>query len=127
MTCSYVPDTNELYFAQLETGVLPQMVVNLADDPPTLSQKSGLPPIYAPAGARYRNGLIYFAVVGGNETMDGQTWRPGIYTLDPKTGDTQNLLNNYYGYYFASCDDLDIDDQGRIWFTDIRTLHILRY
>ena len=94
------------------------MVVNLTNNPPTLSQKTGHPSLYGPSGARYRNGLIYYSTIGGNKTMDGQSWRPGIYTLDPKTGRTETLLNNYYGYYFSGCDDLDIDDHGRVWFTD---------
>ena len=47
---------------QTQTGGLSQIVVNLAD-PPTLSQKSGLPPLYALPGARYRDRLIYSAVV----------------------------------------------------------------
>lgn len=83
------------------------MVVDLAADPPTLSTKIADPPIYAPAGARYRNGLIYFAAGGGNESMNGTPYRPGIYSLDPRTGKSQNVVNNYYGYYFNTvCLDL---------------------
>ena len=96
----YAPNTNELYFSQLSTGYLSQYVVNLSNDPPTLSTKMANPPIYAPAGARYRNGLIYFAATGGNSSLGNATYRPGIYTLDPKTGDSATVLNNYYGYYF---------------------------
>lgn len=139
-----MPSTNELYLSQLQRGFLPQFVVNLAVEPPKLSKKTANPPIYAPSGARYRGGLIYFAAAGGNDSLSNQAYRPGIYTLDPKTGISQNVVNNYYGYYFSGvgrlvclerftrkdfahilrmiqCDDLDIDSAGNIWFTDLCT------
>ncbi|KAI1151991.1 lactonohydrolase [Nemania diffusa] len=114
----YSPTTNELYFSRLQTGFLPQLVVDLNHDPPTLSERLANPPIYAAAGARYHKGLIYFSTVGGNGSLEGHSFRPGIYTLDPRTGESNVLLNNYYGYYFNSADDMDIDDDGQIWFTD---------
>ena len=72
----------------------------MSKNPPTLSTKTANPPIYAPAGARYRNGLIYFAATGGNSSLGNSTYRPGIYTLDPKSGRSTTVVNNYYGYYF---------------------------
>lgn len=77
----FVKDTNELYFSRLQAGFLSQMVVNLTADPPTLSEKVADPPLYLGAGARYRNGLIYCAVCGGN----GDNYLPGIYTLGRST------------------------------------------
>ena len=39
--------------------------------------------------------------------MNGIPYRPGIYLLDPRTGKSQNVVNNYYGYYFNTvCLDL---------------------
>lgn len=114
----YVPTTNELYFSRLQQGFLPQLVINLNNDPPTLEEKLARPPIYAATGARFRDGLLYLATIGGNESLAGYTFRPGLYTLNPTTGETQALLNNYYGYYFNAVDDLDIDHEGQIWFTD---------
>ncbi|KAE8141633.1 hypothetical protein BDV38DRAFT_278987 [Aspergillus pseudotamarii] len=114
----YVPTTNELYFSRLQQGFLPQLVINLNNDPPTLEEKIAQPPIYAATGARFRDGLLYLATIGGNESLAGYTFRPGLYTLNPMTGETQALLNNYYGYYFNAVDDLDIDHEGQIWFTD---------
>ncbi|KAJ8127135.1 hypothetical protein O1611_g6499 [Lasiodiplodia mahajangana] len=114
----YSPATNELYFSRLVNGFLPQLVVDLSHDPPTLSERLAKPPIYAAAGSRYYKGLIYFATIGGNDSLAGYSFRPGIYTLDPRTGKSNAILNNYYGYYFNSADDLDIDDDGQIWFTD---------
>lgn len=35
-----------------------------------------------------------------------------------KSGKSRTLLNNYYGYYSSSLDDMDIDAQGQIWFTN---------
>ena len=114
----YVPDTNELYFSRLTHGFLPQLVVNLSATPPTLSERLADPPIYAPAGARYRDSSIIYATIGGHHSLEGHSFHPGLYALDVKSGKSRVLLNNYYGYYFNSVDDLDIDAKGQIWFTD---------
>ncbi|KAI0384973.1 lactonohydrolase [Hypomontagnella monticulosa] len=126
----YSPTTNELYFSRLQQGFLPQIVVDLSQDPPVLTEKLASPPIYAAAGGRFYKGLIYFSTIGGNESLGGYTFRPGIYTLDPKTGESKTLLNNYYGWYFNAADDLDVDDQGQLWFTDNnygRPVHVNTY
>ena len=114
----YVPDTNELYFSRLTHGFLPQLLVNLSATPPTISERLADPPIYAPAGARYRDGFIIYATIGGHQSLEGHSFRPGLYALDVISGKSHVLLNNYHGYYFNSVDDLDIDAQGQIWFTD---------
>ena len=114
----YVPETNELYFSRLQHRYLPQLVVNLSATPPTLSERLADPPIYAAAGARYRNGNIIYATLGGDEALGGHSFRPGLYALNVTSGKSRVLLDNYYGYYFNSVDDLDIDAHGNIWFTD---------
>ena len=114
----YVPDTNEFIFSRLEHRLLSQMVVSLNDDPPTLSEKRAIPPIYTPCGAKYYRGLVYYAVLGGDEDIEGRVYRPGLYTLDPWTWKSEVLLNNYFGYYFSGLNDLDIDEYGQVWFTD---------
>jgi sugar lactone lactonase YvrE len=44
-----------------------------------------------------------------------------LRTLDPETNKTVTLLNNYYGYYFNTVDDLAVHGKtGDIWFTDPR-------
>lgn len=58
----YVPATNKLYFSQLrgETsppGFLPQLVVNLNIEPPVLGELLSDPPIYAPNGGTFYDGL----------------------------------------------------------------------
>ncbi|KAK0628750.1 lactonohydrolase [Bombardia bombarda] len=123
----YSPSTNELYFSRLQRGFLPQLVVDLNQDPPTLSERLANPPIYAASGARFHEGLIYFCTLGGNSSLNGHSFRPGIYTLDPTTGESKTVLNNYYGWYFNGVDDFDIDDEGQIWFTDnnyARPVHV---
>jgi len=117
----YVPETNELYFSQLEPGFLPQQVINLNDSPPTLSAKTAEPPIYSANGGWYHDGLIYYCQGGGNSSIDapaGYVSRPGIYTLNATSGKSNVLLNNYFGYYFNTCDDLVVDSKGDVWFTD---------
>ena len=114
----YVPDTNELYFARVKPGFLPQLVVNLSAIPPTLSEKLADPPVYAGTGGRYQNREIIYATISGDGSLGGNSFRPGLYALDINSGKSRTLLNNYYGYYFSSLDDMDIDAQGQIWFTN---------
>ncbi|KAJ2994099.1 hypothetical protein NUW58_g1647 [Xylaria curta] len=123
----YAPTTNELYFSRLSLGFLPQLVIDLNQNPPTLSERVANPPIYAGTGGRFYKGLIYFSTIGGNSSLEGHSFRPGVYTLDPRTGKSNVIVNNYYGYYFNGVDDLEIDDHGQIWFTDNnygRTSHV---
>jgi len=117
----YSPPTNEFYFSQLQPGFLPQREINLTDSPPTLSFKIASPPIYSGSGAWFHNGLIYYCVGGGNHSIheqSGTVSRPGIYTLNTTSGVSNVLLNNYFGYYFDSCDDVTVDSKGDVWFTD---------
>lgn len=55
---------------------------------------------------------------GGNNSIGGTEQRSGIRTLDPYTNKTTTLLNNYFGYYFNTVDDLFVDPKGDVWFTD---------
>lgn len=116
----YVPGLNKLFFSQLAppTGFLPQLVLDLNQDPPTLSEFLSDPPVYAPNGATFHDGLIYWGASGGNNSIGGTEQRPGITTLDPQTNKTKTLLNNYFGYYFNTVDDLFVDKTGVVWFTD---------
>lgn len=58
----YVPSLNKLFMSQLAPppGYLPQLVVDLNQDPPTLSEYLSDPPVYAPNGGTFFNGLIYW-------------------------------------------------------------------
>ncbi len=117
----YSPATNELYFSQLAPGFLPQLVINLNNSPPTLSAKTADPPIYSGNGAWFHNGLIYYCQGGGNKSVHGSAGivsRPGVYTLNTTSGKSEVLLNNYFGYYFNTCDDITVDAKGDVWFTD---------
>ena len=114
----YVPDINELYFQRVQTHLLSQLVVNLSAIAPTLQERTADPPIYAATGGKYHNGEIIYVAMGGEALLEGHSFRPGIYAQDVRTGKSRNLLNNYYGYYFSSLDDMDIDDKGQIWVTN---------
>jgi hypothetical protein len=55
---------NKLFFSQLTPpGYLPQYVVDLNQDPPTLSEYNSDPPVYGPNGGFYHNGLIYWGKI----------------------------------------------------------------
>ncbi len=117
----YSSPTNEFYFSQLQPGFLQQRVINLNDSPPSLSSMTADPPIYSANGAWFNNGLIYYCVGGGNHSIheqSGTVSHPGIYTLNTTSGKSNVLLNNYFGYYFNSCDDITVDSKGDVWFTD---------
>ncbi|MCJ1313450.1 hypothetical protein MMC25_007128 [Agyrium rufum] len=114
----YVASQNKLYVSQLAPGLLPQLVVDLSANPPTLSNFSPNPPIYAPNGGTFHNGLIYFGASGGIDNIGGMEQRSGIRTVDPATNKSTSLLNNYFGNYFNTIDDLFVHPNGDVWFTD---------
>jgi len=94
-------------------------VVNLNDDPPTLSEYVPDPPVYAPNGGTFRDGLIVFGASGGNESIGGGEQRVSIRTVDPATNRSTVLLNNYFGYYFNTIDDIAVHPVTKdIFFTD---------
>ena len=96
----YVPSKNLLFLSQLAPppGYLPQLVVNLNNNPPTLETFLSDPPVYAPNGGSFRDGLIIWGASGGNMSIGGGEQRVSLRTLDPNTNKTNILLNNYYGF-----------------------------
>ncbi|KAL8992898.1 MAG: hypothetical protein Q9169_006752 [Polycauliona sp. 2 TL-2023] len=116
----YVTSQNKLYLSQLAPppGYLPQLVVDLNQDPPTLSEYLSDPPVYAPNGGTFYKGLIYWGASGGNNSIGGLEQRPSLRTLDPSNNKSTTILNNYFGYYFNTVDDLFVHPNGDIWFTD---------
>ncbi|KIW70283.1 hypothetical protein PV04_02568 [Phialophora macrospora] len=117
----YAPEQNLLFVSQLAppAGTLPQLVVNLNEDPPTLSEYIPDPPVYAPNGGSFRNGLIVFGASGGNDSIGGGEQRVSIRTVDPASNRSTVLLNNYFGYYFNTIDDIAIHPVTKdIFFTD---------
>ncbi|KAI4268164.1 MAG: hypothetical protein LQ337_008002, partial [Flavoplaca oasis] len=116
----YVASQNKLYLSQLAPppGYLPQLVVDLNQDPPTLSEYLSDPPVYAPNGGTFYNGLIYWGASSGNNSIGGMEQRNGLRTLDPLTNKSTTISNNYFDYYFNTVDDLFLHPNGDIWFTD---------
>jgi hypothetical protein len=93
----YVPSLNKLFVSNLAppAGVLkPQLVIDLNNEPPTLSHFFSDPPVYAPNGGTFHNGLIYWGASGGNTSIGGIEQRAAVQTLDPHTNKTNVLLNN---------------------------------
>ncbi|KAJ9638179.1 hypothetical protein H2204_004490 [Knufia peltigerae] len=117
----YAPKQNLLFISQLAppTGVLPQLVVDLNQNPPTLSNYTPNPPIYAPNGGTFRNGELLFAASGGIDELGGIEQRVSLRTVDPATNKSTVLLNNYFGFYFNNMDDVVVHPTTRdIFFTD---------
>ncbi|MCJ1470600.1 hypothetical protein MMC07_009246 [Pseudocyphellaria aurata] len=116
----YVASQNKLYFSQLAPppGYLPQLVIDLNPTDPTLSPYLSDPPVYAPNGGTFHDGKIYWGASGGNNSIGGTEQRSGIRTLDPLTNKSTTLLNNYFGFYFNTVNDLVVSKNGDVWFTD---------
>ncbi|KAL9619136.1 MAG: hypothetical protein Q9160_006225 [Pyrenula sp. 1 TL-2023] len=117
----YVPSQNLLYISQLAPppGYLPQLIVDLNANPPTLNEFLSDPPVYAPNGGSFRNNQIIWGASGGNNSIGGTEQRVSLRTLDPATNRTSVLLNNYFGYYFNTIDDIAIHPITKdIYFTD---------
>ncbi|KAI9690273.1 MAG: hypothetical protein M1822_009234 [Bathelium mastoideum] len=119
----YVPALNAIIYSIAAQGIYEQQIVGLNGSQPTLANYTTNPPVYAVNGGRLYNGYIYWAVEGGvpfpsptsNQTI---LQKPGIYRLDPTTGQVEAILNNYFGKQFNSPNDLVIDSRGDIFFTD---------
>ncbi|KAJ5106938.1 lactonohydrolase [Penicillium angulare] len=117
----YDPFTNEIYFSQLSGGEISQKVIDLNENEPVVRRKQANPPLYSPTGGIYRNGLFYYCVGGSGSQVNGArdtVARPGIYTYNATSGESDVLLNNYFGYWFSTCNDIAMDGEGNIWFTD---------
>ena len=114
----YVASQNKLYLSQLMPGYLPQLVVDLNQEPPTLSEYVSDPPVYAPNGGTFHDGHIIWGTSGGNRTIEGGEQRVSLRKVDPETNKTTDLVNNYFGYYFNTIDDLAVHPKtGDIWCT----------
>lgn len=121
----YIPSQNKLYLSQLAPppGYLPQLAVDLNKNPPILSEYLPNPPVYAPnGGTSYANGTkILFAASGGNNSIGNPPTeqRVSIRILDPATNKSTVILNNYFGLYFNTIDDIVVHPEtGHIFFTD---------
>lgn len=119
----YIPGLNVIIFSQPHQGVYTQKLMNLNNTPPTIEDYTSNPPVYAVNGGKYHNGKVYWASEASfsfPSPIDGSLVHqaPGIYMLDPSTNKTTTLLNNYYGSLLNSPNDLWIDANGDIFFTD---------
>lgn len=119
----YIPDLNVIIFSQPHMGVYSQQLINLNNSPPTIEPYTPQPPVYAVNGGTFHGGKVYWASEAGfsfPNPSDGSLVQqaPGIYELDPVTNVTRVVVNNYYGTKFNSPNDLWIDENGDIFFTD---------
>ncbi|RDL33852.1 Uncharacterized protein BP5553_08220 [Venustampulla echinocandica] len=116
----YVPDLNKLFVTQDgPPGNLSNLVIDLNYDPPTVASFVTDPPVYQPTGGILHDNMIYWAIQGNNVSLpNGLKQRPGVVRVDPKTLKAEWLINNFYGFFFGGLNDLTVDPNGDIWFTD---------
>jgi sugar lactone lactonase YvrE len=84
-------------------------VKDSADNPKTRNITTN-PPLWNINGGTYHKGRVY-VVTNGSPTR-------AIYTIDPLTGATLPVLNNFRGSHLNSPNDIIIDSESNIWFTD---------
>ena len=113
----YLPSLNQLIFSEFAYGIISQFIVDLNVSPPTLSRYTSNPPVLGINGGTYHNGLIYWAV-SGSKPINGTFEEPGIVALNITSHEVFTVLNNYYGTYFNSPNDLIFDANGDLFFTD---------
>lgn len=119
----YVPSLDAIIFSLPHQGIYEQQIVYLNGSEPRIANYTSSPPVYAVNGGKLFNGKVYWAAEAGFGFPSPQNGsivhqKPGIYELDPATGHVTTLLNNYFGQQFNSPNDLWVDAQGDIWFTD---------
>lgn len=119
----YVPDMDAIIFSLPHMGIYEQQIIYLNTTPPTIANYTTNPPVYAVNGGKLYQGHIYWASEASfsfPNPSDGSLVQqaPGIYQLDPATGEVTTLVNNYYGTLLNSPNDLFIDSNGDIFFTD---------
>ncbi|KAK5742200.1 hypothetical protein LTR17_003441 [Elasticomyces elasticus] len=120
----YVPGLNAIIYSLPHQGIYQQQIINLNATPPTLSNFTTSPPVYAVNGGKYYQGKMYWAAEASfsfpspTDPALIQQQAPGIYMLDPFTREVTTLINNYFGQRLNSPNDLFIDSRGDIFFTD---------
>lgn len=114
----YIPDQNKIIFSEFRYGLVLPLAIDLNQSPPTLSNLTTTPAVYGINGGRYKNGLVYWAATGSKPFANGTLTEPGILALNTTTNQVTTLLNNYFGTYFNGPNDLIIDSEGDIFFTD---------
>ncbi|KAF6815117.1 gluconolactonase precursor [Colletotrichum plurivorum] len=105
----YAPECNCIFFAELHppkkgfsADAMPWVWrVNLNDTPPTIEQVYPSPRSH-----------VYWAHEG-NYTVPS-----GIVRMDPRTLETEMVLNNFFGHRFNSPNDVVITRDGVAYFTD---------
>lgn len=119
----YVPGLNVIIFSQPHQGIYVQQLINLNNTPPTIENYTTNPPVYAVNGGKLHNGLIYWASEASfsfPSPSDGSLVQqaPGIYVVDPYTNTSTVLVNNFYGSLFNSPNDVWVDANGDVFFSD---------
>ncbi|TGO12587.1 hypothetical protein BTUL_0086g00630 [Botrytis tulipae] len=110
----WVPDRNEVWFTSSSINDVTTISVLNLNTSEIHTPKTSIP-LVNPNGGTYFNHLVYFAG-DGNATVP-----PAIYAVDPATGDTEIIINSYFGVPFNGPNDLTwVNDHGTpyLFFTD---------
>lgn len=103
----YVPETNELLFS---TTTAVGWLWALSLETLQVRNLTCSPPLSNINGGTYHAGDVYVTTNGGPAR--------GIHRVNPTTGETMTIVNNFRGRRLNSPNDAIVDSQGHIWFTD---------
>ena len=103
----YIPETNELLFSTT-TAIGWLWALDL--DTLEVRNLTCSPPLSNVNGGTYHAGKAYFTTNGGPVR--------GIHEVNFTTGETTPIVNNFRGRQLNSPNDVILDSQGNLWFTD---------
>jgi gluconolactonase len=103
----WLPDSNEfLYSTVSEVGKMYAIEID-SHDVRTINLNPSLSNV---DGGTSHRGVVYVATQGGPVR--------GIHRVNPTSGATEVVVNNYYGRHFNSPNDIVFDAADNMWFTD---------
>lgn len=108
----YNKATNSVYFTSNFQTSDPVELYSVHEESLVVTQHQFDAVIQANGACWYNHGVLYCSQ-GDRERPSELTW------VNPATGESKTVLNNFYGRHFASVNDAVIHHEtGDIWFTD---------
>ncbi|PGH23193.1 hypothetical protein AJ80_02723 [Polytolypa hystricis UAMH7299] len=109
----YIRSTDSIYFTSNFQTSDPTVDLYAVNSTTHKIQKLDFPAVIQANGACNFNDRILYCAQGDKTTPSG------LVLVDPITGDSETLINNFYGREFNSVNDVVIHHgTGDIWFTD---------
>ncbi|QDS77666.1 hypothetical protein FKW77_003165 [Venturia effusa] len=128
----WVPERNEVFFTSsvldAANGIPGHFeVLNL--NTKKISNLTTSKPVILPNGGDYHNGLVYLTTSRSLNATKAD-YNGGIVSINPATGEVQQILNSYFGLQFSDIDDIAWTTQSStgksyMYFTTFPIVHAL--